>query len=102
VKIWYDCECPLTAASGSVLPAFAGAAATRSTLESNLGWGVRRQTVGSTKPQERSVTVAANGDAPQLAGRRRITDALMPGSGRSIVSPTAASSYPEVCLCALR
>src|SRR5271156_5029526 len=29
---------PLAAASGSVLPAFAGAAATRSTLESNLAW----------------------------------------------------------------
>lgn len=67
-----------------------------------LGVGVRRQVVGSTKQQERSVTVAANGDVGQLAGRRRIADALMPGSGRSILSPTAASSYPEVCVCALR
>lgn len=67
-----------------------------------LDVGVRRQVVGPTKQQQRSDTVAANGDVGQLAGRRRIADALMSGSGRSIVSPTAASSYPEVCLCALR
>ena len=67
-----------------------------------LGVGVRRQVVGPTKQQERSVTMAANGHVGQLAGRRRIADALMSGSGRSIVSPTAANSYPEVCVCALR
>ena len=41
--------------------------------------GRTSQVVGPTKQQERSVTVAANGDVPQLAGRRRIADALMFG-----------------------
>lgn len=102
MNIWHECECP---AGGGQRERFNGICGRRGNpinVGVELGVGVRRQVVGPTKQQERSVTMAAKGHVGQLAGRHRIADALMSGSGRSIVSPTAANSYPEVCVCALR
>lgn len=102
LNILHDCKCP---AGGGQREPFTGVYGRRRqpvNVGVELGVGVRRQVVRQAKQQEPSVAVAVNGDVPQLAVRRRIADVSMPGTGRNIVSPTAAGTYPEVCVCALR